>query len=276
MKVAYQTITWGGVVGHPAGVTSVKDLHYLANGPTEDALREIAGAGYGGVELFDGNLAQYAGREQDLRGLLGELGLELVAVYAGANFIYPDILGEELAKIEGAAALAANLGATHLVVGGGAVRAMGMRDDDYRLLADGLDRVVDLAGRVGLTPSFHPHLGTCAISPEQIARLFERTGIGFCPDTAHLAAGGGNPAALIRTYGDRMPYVHLKDYDYADGTFLPLGRGQLEWAAIFEALQAVGYDGWITVELDAYDGAPAEAARTSRSFLEETLTRRNT
>ena len=29
MKLAYQTNTWGGVVGHPAGVTSVKDLYYL-------------------------------------------------------------------------------------------------------------------------------------------------------------------------------------------------------------------------------------------------------
>ena len=38
MKLAYHTITWGGVVGHPAGVTSVKDLYYLANGSTEKAL----------------------------------------------------------------------------------------------------------------------------------------------------------------------------------------------------------------------------------------------
>ncbi len=43
MKLAYHTITWGGVVGHPAGVTSVKDLYYLANGSTEEALRDISG-----------------------------------------------------------------------------------------------------------------------------------------------------------------------------------------------------------------------------------------
>jgi inosose dehydratase len=34
MKLAYQTNTWGGVVGHPVGVTSIKDLFYLANGST--------------------------------------------------------------------------------------------------------------------------------------------------------------------------------------------------------------------------------------------------
>ena len=92
MKLAYHTNTWGGVVGHPAGVTSVKDLHYLANGSTEEALRDISGAGYEGFELFDGNLDQYAGREGELRDLADELGLRMVAVYSGANFIYPEIL----------------------------------------------------------------------------------------------------------------------------------------------------------------------------------------
>jgi inosose dehydratase len=156
MKLAYQTNTWGGVFGHPAGVTSVKDLLYFANGSTEEAMRDIAAAGYAGFELFEGNLVQYADREDELRGLMEELQLELVGVYSGANFIFPEILGEELHKIRRSAELAAQFGATHLVVGGGA---------DYALLAHGLDRVADLATGLGLTPSFHPHLGTCAQTP---------------------------------------------------------------------------------------------------------------
>lgn len=273
MKFAYQTITWGGVVGHPAGVTSVKDLFYLANGSTEKALQEISGAGYDGVELFDGNLMQYARREDELRRLLDETRLELVGVYSGANFIYPEILGEELAKIEDAAQMAARFGATQLVVGGGAVRTAGTEERDYDLLAAGLDRVVDLADGIGLTASFHPHLGTCAIAPEQIARVFERSAIGFCPDTAHLAAGGGDPARLIRTYGDRIPYVHLKDH--RDGEFLPLGEGTLDLDAILDALTTSGYDGWIAVELDAYAGAPVTAARISKTFLDGRLAGRD-
>jgi inosose dehydratase len=160
MRLAYQTNTWGGVFGHPAGVTSVKDLYYLANGSTEEALRDIAAAGYSGCELFDGNLMQYADREDDFRGLMEQHGLELVGVYSGANFIYPDILAEELAKIANVAALAARLGAEHLVVGGGAIHSTGNTDEDYERLGQGLDRVAELAARHGLTPSFHPHLGT--------------------------------------------------------------------------------------------------------------------
>lgn len=273
MRLAYQTNTWGGVVGHPAGVTSVKDLHYLTPGSTEEALTDIAAAGYEGFELFDGNLMEYAGREDELRTVMSRLGLELVGVYSGANFIFPEILDEELSKIAGVVRLAASLGATHLVVGGGAVRSTGIEERDYRLLGEGLERVVTLAGQAGLTPSFHPHLGTCAQSPEQIAKVFSHTSIGFCPDTAHLEAGGGDPAALMRAYADRMPYVHLKDY--ADGAFLPLGKGGQDFTQILGDLRSTNYDGWITVELDSYSGHPADAARISKAFLDERLTGRD-
>jgi inosose dehydratase len=267
MKLAYHTITWGGVVGHPAGVTSVKDLHYLANGSTEEALRDISDADYEGFELFDGNLAQYAGREDALRNLIDGLGLQMVAVYCGANFIYPEILEDELSKIEDAARLAALFGAEHLVVGGGAVRAAGIREEDYRRLGEGLERVVAIADEAGLVASYHPHLGTCVESPEQLAKAFQYTGINFCPDTAHLEAGGGDPADLIGTYGDRIRYVHLKDYE--GGDFLPLGRGGQDFSRIMRALSSIQYDGWITVELDAYEGSPKEAAQISRRFLSE-------
>jgi inosose dehydratase len=269
MKLAYQTITWGGVVGHPGGVTSVKDLYYLANGSTQEALKDISDAGYEGFELFDGNLAEYADRTDELRGLMDELGLQMVAVYSGANYIYPDILEDELSKIEDAARLAAQLGAVHLVVGGGAVRAAGIQEEDYRRLGEGLERTVALADETGLVASYHPHLGTCVESPEQLQKVFQYTGINFCPDTAHLRAGGGDPAELISTYGDRIRYVHLKDYE--DGSFLPLGQGQLDFSEILGALRAVQYDGWITIELDSYKGSPREAAQISKEFLAERM-----
>lgn len=265
MKLAYQTNTWGGVVGHPAGVTSVKDLYYMAYGSTEDAFADIAAAGYAGVELFDGNLMQYAANEQVFRDLLSRRNLTLVGVYSGANFIYDDILDDEMSKIQRVIDFAAKLNVEHLVVGGGAIRASGTREDDYGKLGAGLERVRELAEQAGLTSSFHPHLGTIAQAPEQIAKVFAHTGINFCPDTAHLEAGGGDPAQLIRTYADRIKYVHLKDIK--DGTFLPLGQGQQDMDGILAALREIGYDGWIGVELDAW-ASPIEGARISKAFLE--------
>ena len=266
MKLAYQTNGWGGVVGHPAGVTSVKDLYYLANGSTEQAMQEIGAAGYTGVELFDGNLVQYAGREAELRELMQRAGVQLVGVYSGANFIYEEILDDELAKIEIGAQLAAQFGAEHLVVGGGALRARGAQADDYRRLGAGLERVVAIAERAGLVPSFHPHLGTIVENPAQIAQTFAHTGINFCPDTAHLYAAGGDPAELIRTYAQRIRLVHLKDYQ--GGQFLPLGQGEMDIGGILAALRAIDYNGWFGVELDGYAGSPSAGARISKQYLE--------
>ena len=73
MKLGYCTITWGGVVGHAQGVTSVKDLFYLTHGPMDRAVADIAAAGYQGVEMFDGNLADYSGESFDLTGVKGTL-----------------------------------------------------------------------------------------------------------------------------------------------------------------------------------------------------------
>src|SRR5919202_6179863 len=136
MRLGYHSITWGGVVGDPVGVTSVKDLWYLANGSMDQAVRDIAAAGYQGTELFDGNLASYADQPDELRGLLAETGVELVSVYTGANFIYDEILPDELHRVERAAELAASFGAGRLVVGGGARRAAGTTEADYDPPAD--------------------------------------------------------------------------------------------------------------------------------------------
>lgn len=267
MKLGYQTNTWGGVIGQPLGVTSIKDLFYQAPGSTEQAVREIAAAGYDGFEVFDGNLMAYAARPAAFRSLVQETGLEFAGLYVGANFIYAEILPEELERIGRAVALAAELGGQNLIVGGGAVRAAGWREGDYARLADGLTQVDDLARRHGLTASYHPHHGTLVETPAQIAQLFALTRIGFCPDTGHLLEAGGDPAALIRLYGSRVRYVHLKDYGHDD--FQPLGRGQVDVPGILAALGEIGYAGWVTAELDAYAGPPKEAAEIALRYLNQ-------
>ncbi|UUL76123.1 sugar phosphate isomerase/epimerase [Pseudarthrobacter sp. Fe7] len=95
MKLGYCSITWGGVVGHPQGVTSVKDLYYMTHGSMQQAVQDIASVGYQGVEMFDGNLAEYAEKPEELKETLSAAGVELTSVYTGANFIYADILPDE-------------------------------------------------------------------------------------------------------------------------------------------------------------------------------------
>jgi inosose dehydratase len=266
MRLGHQANAWGGVVGHPVGVTSVKDLYYLTPGDTLATLAEVAAAGYQGVELFDGNLAEFADDPARLRDGLEERGLSLIGVYSGANFVFEEILSEELWRIRRACAWAADLGAEHLVVGGGAQRTQAPGESDYDRLAQALDEVVRIAADHGLAASFHPHLTTIVEAPEQIERVLARSRINFCPDTGHLQAGGGDPVELVRTYSERIVHVHIKDLDES-GSFVPLGQGVLDVAGVLSVLEDAGFNGWLTVETDGWDGDPSAGARASFEHL---------
>ena len=271
MQVGYHSITWGGVVGDATGVTSIKDLSYRSYGSIERAVGDIAAAGYAGIEMFDGNLFDYADRPEELQGLLSDAGLELASAYTGGNFIYSEILDEELVRVSRAAKLAQLFGAGSLVVGGGARRSSGTRPEDYQALGSALDQVCDIAEAHGLVACYHPHLTTIVESPDELDRLMPLTRMAFCPDTGHLAAGGGDPAALIRSYGNRLQHVHLKDVRLEPLEFVPLGQGSIDFSDVLAAVHESGYDGWLMVELDSYPGDPAEAAQISKAYLDRLL-----
>ena len=264
---AYHANCWGGLGGDAVGVTSITRLTYRTFGDMEQAIREIGELGYSGCELFDGNLLDYEDRLGDLRMVLDANGVRLLATYAGANFIFEEILGEELARIERGAAAAVEAGAAYLVVGGGAKRAGGSRPDDFKRLGAGLERVVEIARKHGMTAHYHPHLTTMAENAEEVRLALAETSIDLCPDTAHLAAAGADVPALIREHRDRISYVHLKGFQAEPFAFTPLDEGSLNMDTVIDALRDIAYDGWILVELDSWPDPRAAAAR-SMAYLQ--------
>lgn len=270
-RLAYHANCWGALGGNAVGVTSITQLTYRTFGDMAQAARDIAAAGYEGIEFFDGNVLDHeVDGFRSMRTILDAAELQLVAVYSGANFIFGEILDEELARIERAAKAAEALGALHLVVGGGAKRATGTRPADFDALARGLDRVVALAKAHGLAAHYHPHLSTIVEGPGEVRTIFAKTDIGFCPDTAHLAAAGGVPADMVREHKDRISYIHLKGWQREPFAFTPVGQGDCDNGAVIAALKEIGYQGWITNELDAWPD-PAAGARESLAFVKGRL-----
>lgn len=263
-KLAYHANCWGALGGNAVGVTSITQLSYRTFGDMDRAFADIAAAGYEGVEVFDGNVLDHDAA--DMRRLLADSGLTLVATYVGGNLIFNDVLPEELARVTRAADRAAELGAPHLVVGGGAKRFDGTREDDYHKLGAALDRIKAIVEERGLRAHYHPHLSTIVEGPEEVHRVFGLTSIDFCPDTAHLAAAGGDPARLIREFRDRITYVHLKGFQREPFAFTPLDRGDVPTGPILDALRETGFEGWVCTELDAWPD-PAEGARLSMDVL---------
>ena len=69
----------------------------------------------------------------------------------------------------------------------------------------------------------------------------------------------GYPQDWIRTLGKRTAKIHLKDFqlDRSAGRFQwkNLGEGDIDWVEVRKALSDVGYDGWVTTEINAGDAA---------------------
>jgi inosose dehydratase len=129
-------------------------------------------------------------------------------------------------------------------------------------------------------------MNTISEHPQNLAIVMESSDpkyVHLLLDTAHSVAGGGDPAAEIRKYHERIRLVHLKDVVDApmdkSGAKYPfkwveLGRGRVDLPAVFTALQQVKYKGWAVVELDRVtepSRTPAQSAFISRTYLEDKL-----
>ena len=53
--------------------------------------------------------------------------------------------------------------------------------------------------------------------------------------------------------------------------FCELGRGVIDYGPIMSALQEVGYQDWITVEIDSSASTPLESLRICRDYVQDRL-----
>ena len=68
-------------------------------------------------------------------------------------------------------------------------------------------------------------------------------------DVAWAAKGGVDPAQYIEKYAQRVPQVHLKDYDPKREDVTEIGEGMVDLAAVHHASLAAGSK-WIIYEQD--------------------------
>ena len=65
----------------------------------------------------------------------------------------------------------------------------------------------------------------------------------------------GFPQEWIRALGKRIVKFHLKDFDTRKREFVPLREGSIDWKEVRKAIGEIGYDGYLTVELNGGDKA---------------------
>lgn len=147
-------------------------------------------------------------------------------------------------------------------------------------------------------PGGGPHYGALAVTPETVRALLEAypsPAIGLNYDPSHLIRIGVDHLRFLREFGSLVVHCHGKDcvYDpealYLHGNLGPTfgkakafgedwwrytipGEGSANWNAIFADLDHLGYEGFVSVELEDFRyhktwEAESEGLIRSRRFL---------
>jgi hexulose-6-phosphate isomerase len=238
--------------------------------PHDDLDRNLelaADAGYGGVELSldpEDHLGNPDALD-DLAERVARYGLDVSGVLTSGFWEAPLTSPDDETRAAGVetgeqlAAAADRLGAEVALVVPGRVDADTPYDAAYENALDGLRRVAPTAAEHGVTLAVENVWNDFLLSPLEF-RDFVDAAAEAGPVAAYFDVGNvlrfGRPEQWIRILGDRIAAVHVKDYDASvdtiDGFTYPL-QGDVPWAAVVEALDDVGYDGWVAPEVPPYE-----------------------
>ena len=246
------------------------------------ALETVSSLGFSGVQMLGWVREAYpAAKAEELRQLLASLELKPVALSCSAARIAPEREGNATVEVRSYAEFFSRLGGSFLQVTDGGSPCREYSAEEISVLGARMNAVGKTAQDFGLTLGYHPHFGTIGETRQGLGRVLEATDpryVKLIADVAHLALGGSDPAEVIRTYGRRLCFLHLKDTrkEVVDAArqdrslvegkgppFCEIGQGVVDFTAVVQAMRAARFSGWVIVELDGgnstRDGADASA-----------------
>lgn len=245
------------------------------------SLKDISEAGFEYFESVKAAIDVYDGDAASFMAQCREYGVQPNGFYFHLNGQWSNDVEDVKKKLPFMAACGIhrmNVQAT-AVVG----RPATQEELDYDLKA--INAIATLAKSYDILPCLHPHYNTTVMYESEIDFIMTNTDpalVGFGPDTAHMTAGKCDPVKVIKKYAERVKFTHLKDIT-SDGVeaagmqagvevytnFRELGEGIVDFPAIFTILDSVGYDGFLTAELDRSRFSNKESAIMSMKYLKE-------
>ncbi|WP_458210377.1 sugar phosphate isomerase/epimerase family protein [Haladaptatus sp. NG-SE-30] len=250
----------------------------------ETGVSDIAACQYDGIEIGLEKV-RYVGEDR-LATWLDEYNLDLYLVMS--EWLETE---DAIERVAADAQMVANLGAEYL---GMLPPQRGRQDDET--VEEWFTTIADASADAGVTPLIHHHGATHVEQPNEIETWLDRTpeNVQLVWDTAHHYPYGeyypdGDVTDGVERFADDIAYVHLKDVApptaftehreaLSSGTFhlddvinyfrsfTDLGRGILDFEGVYDALEAIGYDGHYTIEIENRTEKPLVHAKENIDF----------
>lgn len=243
-----------------------------ASASLQQALAGVANAGYTWVEVDCDDLWDYRERPDDFKALLNHHGLGLVTVTVLGNFADREQRLKNISRVVLSARALQALGSGILVIEGewGDVPR---KPRNYHTYSSNLSEVGALVyEETGLHCAYRFREKEAADVRKIIATSDSRY-TKFCFDTQYLTQLGIDPVPMIKTYGERLAHVHLRDGETAGDTWkdVPVGTGRIVAQPILTALCDCGYQGWVTIQQDNVRESPEKDATKSLQNVQKQL-----
>lgn len=244
--------------------------------PFAEMFRQLAAAGFEGVELnLDGDNGSLhaltenttAAEAAEIRRMAAENGLAIAGVSTSLGGRDPLGSDDPAVRARGMdlilrqAELAANLGTDCILAApgghGGAVSLLQAHENVTAALTELAPQLEKMGISVGLENVWNGFF----LSPFDMVRMIDAVNspsVGAYFDAGNVAAYS-DPSHWAEILGHRIKRMHLKDFKRGrvhSGEFANLLEGCIPWPALMQMLRRIGYDGYLTAELDAIPNAP--------------------
>jgi inosose dehydratase len=255
------------------------------NGNDAQAIKEVSEVGFTGIQLRSNILKEYGERPKALRELLDQYHLEMVALSSGGvSITAPE--KDEIDKHVNNAKFVHDVGGRYLqVTDSSRPKDRKPQPEDFRQLGKVITEIGKRTADLGVPLGYHNHMDSLGEGPGEVDQIMDAADPRYVRlelDIAHYQQGGGDPVKAIRTYRDRLLFLHIKDVENLSSPdsrghlyrFVELGRGRVDLPAVFKALHEAKFRGWAVVELDSVPDASRTAkdcAVISKKYLEEKL-----
>ena len=263
IQLGYAAITWGG--------------------EDEQAIEDISALGWPGIQLRGNVLVKYAEQPSALRDLLAQHHLTFVALSSGNVSVDPAVEASTIDEHVAHAKFLAEAGGLYLQLIDERPKGWPVDATNIKRLGRLLTEIGKRTADLGIPVAYHPHMGSIGEKPNDADQVLDATDpkyVRLLLDVAHYQVGGGDPAAAIRKYKDRLLLLHIKDArrpireSGPSYEFVELGRGSVDLPGVFAALRDVKFQGWAIVELDSVPDkarTPKESAAISKRYLQDVI-----